>query len=109
MGTNTLQSLQHFVAFYSDTTVARMKIRHDGIPDGMSVEHCSRAALFYDADVQRAFVGRFGYVVADDLNTLVDQQDLLWEQLTLIDAARAHGKTQWFTLDDSTQVPTSAK
>ena len=70
----------------------------------MRVEHRARAALFHDADMQQALVGRFGVVTAHESCILIDRKHLLRREFTFVDSAWTHRKSQRLALDHCTQI-----
>src|SRR5690348_10979434 len=75
----------------------------------MRVQYCARAAIFHDANVQQAFVGRFCCVIADKARVLVDGEHLLGGEFAFVDAARAHREPEWFAFHDRAQVAAGAE
>jgi hypothetical protein len=73
----------------------------------MRVQHRAGAALLYDPYMEQTFIGRFTTMLAHDSRILVDREELIRREFTLIDPTRTHRDPQRLTLDHRTQIPTS--
>ena len=75
----------------------------------MGMQHCAGAALFDDADVQQALIGRFDRVIADNSGVFVDCEYLLRREFAFIDAARAHRELERLALHHGAEVAAGAE
>ena len=102
---NAVEALQHLEFFDRQLTVRRVQIGEQGGPNGMRVEHRSRAAPADDRQVQLGLGRRSQRGLSDDATGFVETQNLRGRQRALVDGAGRDRELELRAMKDRAEIP----